>query len=67
LATAQEFITPVVEQPGPQGAQPGLLIKVSKTECGMVADHQMSNQVANLGWTVIFAVETGKLQEWSTV
>jgi len=38
LATTQEFITSVVEQPGPQGAQPGLLIKVSKAECGMVAD-----------------------------
>jgi len=34
----------VVEQPGPQGAQPGLLIKVSKKEYGVVADHQVSNQ-----------------------
>jgi len=33
-----EFITPVMEQPGPQGAWPGLLIEVSETDCGWMAD-----------------------------
>jgi len=35
----QVFITPVVEQPGPQGAQLGLLIKVSKDDQGTLADY----------------------------
>jgi len=60
-----------VERPGPRGALPGLLIKVSENKCGVVADRRVSTQ-GLLAVCGKFRVDSdfpleARSQEWSTV